>query len=170
MAARLPVQKTLASRLGGLLAFVYERMPVVTGLSAPSPDPTAPNALYDDPIGFALAKVGYPAVDPGSVVDADIGALPASLYYDFLDVAEWRLIQTTLGSFTLTDVTVQDGSESWAVLRKQFQDRADAIAARLGGILASGSVGFVMSTPTPRWGDAAEWSRQPGWPWYGYPR
>jgi hypothetical protein len=161
---RLDAEIALHGRWAGLLDFVYQR-PAEADRPIPStnrkvvPDASGPTELYNDPLGFAISLVGRPSATPNAITDSDVGAV-AGRWFMFLDLAEYRLIRSMLGSFTDIDQTDNGRTDSYARLADRAQERADNLMEQYKQFLtpfrggaSSGAIRFVPPTShVPRYG------------------
>ncbi len=135
--ALLDFQIYLRGQAAGLLDFVY---PPVNGISPtdPATAPTPPT-VYTGPIGWALANAGMPPANPFALAETDLTkAVTAGKFYLVADLAEYRLLANTLGSYVEPDETALDLSQSWGALRGQFAARVSELSKQLAPLLASG--------------------------------
>jgi len=87
------------------------------------------NADLNDPIGYALRKLGYSVASLTAVADADLAGLGADDTDALLDLAEYRLLESIVGNWDLADVTVLQRTERLGTLRPD--KRLEQLAAQL---------------------------------------
>ena len=73
------------------------------------------NADLMDPIRFAISQVGlaFPT-DPTSLADADISGLTEADFDEFLDYAEYRLLQNIIKNLPEVDVRIGHRQEEFS--------------------------------------------------------
>jgi hypothetical protein len=81
----------------------------------------------DDPIGWALRRVGITPADITSITDSDLTAVPVDDYDKLLDLAELRTLENVSGNLTLTDITA--GPQRQAL--NQIVDQVEKAISRL---------------------------------------
>jgi len=87
------------------------------------------NADLNDPIGYALRKLGYAVASITAVADADLAGLAVADIDALLDLAEYRLLESVVGNWNLADITVLARSEKLGALRPD--KRLEQLAAKL---------------------------------------
>lgn len=85
------------------------------------------NDDLDDPISWSLRENGYSVTSPLEPVDADIANVVEADYDQFLDLAEWRLVQNIIGNLDDTDERLGPSGQ-WA---SQFAKQMERYNARL---------------------------------------
>lgn len=146
---RLAVETELIDRVGGLLSFV--------GKSATA---TGANPNLTGAIAFACQLMDATPTTPGDVTDTDLQAVDPGRFFALCDLAEYRLIKSCLGNFTLTNEAAQDRRQDWATLRAQFAAQMDALGKQYAALLnprqaptrvGSGKLHFPVPN-TQHWG------------------
>jgi hypothetical protein len=84
---------------------------------------TGSNADLNSPLAAGLLTLGYTVADISNVSSAEVGAVEATLVRAFLDVAELRALENTLGNLDVVDLTVGPRKESLSQLSRQVQAR-----------------------------------------------
>lgn len=134
---RANVESILIRRCGKLLT--------AADLNGTTVDGT--NADLNDPLGYAIRKLGYTVTTPTSVADADVALVATSDYDACLDLAELRTLETVLNEvIRLVSVTVgphrEDLSDMAKALeamiarkRKQIQDEYGTFGTVTAGVI-----------------------------------
>jgi hypothetical protein len=148
---RFTAEQALYGRWAAFLVFVYQKhdssgalaitnVPVFPGGAvspqSPVPTPPLPVALYNDPIGLSLQSLGITPIDPSLIVDNDVFRVPPVRWFNFLDLAEYRLLRSTIGSFTDIEESAQDRSQNWTSLAERASNRADDLEKQYAALLA----------------------------------
>jgi hypothetical protein len=71
------------------------------------------NPDLNDPIGTALMRMGKSVSNISQVADTDLAGLSMDEVPEFLDRAELRLLESILGNYDLTDVSLGGRNESF---------------------------------------------------------
>lgn len=79
------------------------------------------NVDLNDPIGVAIVAVGGSVVSRVLVADADVATVATADYDEFLDIAEYRVLQSVLGNLANVDITVGPRSERLSQLAAQLE-------------------------------------------------
>lgn len=79
------------------------------------------NSDLNDPIGYALRRLGLSVADVTNVADSDLSAVDIDDYDIVFDVAELRAMQNILRQLTRVDTTAGPLSQSFGQLRKDVQ-------------------------------------------------
>jgi hypothetical protein len=124
-----------------------------TALDAASLDGTTingSNAALNDPLWYALDRLGYSVASISAVVDADIQAITSDDYAPFLDIAELRTLETVLNAATgLVDFSVGPRKESLSQfaerLEKTIQAKRQRVLQEYGDLFGSGFEGGTFS-------------------------
>ena len=137
---RADAEKVLIRRCGTALTAVS-----LDGITA-----TGANPDLNDPIWFALDKLGYGVVSISAVADPDVEAVTTEDYAVFLDLAELRTLETTLNAATsLVDITVGPRRESLGQLSERLEKLISAKRAvvykEYGDLFGSGLQGGTFS-------------------------
>ena len=140
---RAAIETALVSREGGLLSFLSK-----------STTSSGANADLTDSIGAGMQSLGYTCATPGTVLDADLSAVPDATFYTLVELAEYYLIRSLLNSFTETDESAQDRKQQWNAFAKRFQKTLDDLYEKNKGYINSRQnptlVGpALLSWPTP---------------------
>ena len=137
---RTDAEKVLIRRCGTALTAVG-----LDGATA-----TGANPDLNDPIWFALDRLGYGVVSISAVADPDIEAVSTEDYAPFLDLAELRTLETTLNAATsLVDITVGPRRESLGQLSERLEKLIAAkravIYREYGDLFGAGQEGGTFS-------------------------
>lgn len=84
------------------------------------------NTDLNDPIGYAVRRLGLTVADVTAIADADLSAVDTDDYDIVLDVAELRTLETILRNLTRVDTTAGPLSQSFGQLRKDVQTAIEA--------------------------------------------
>ena len=117
MATRTDVEVVLVKRAGALMAKAGMAVTVVGS-----------NADLDDPVAYALRQVGC----------ADVDGVASDDYDEFLDYAEYRLLENVLGNLTGVDTKLGPRSEMLSQLSRQVEAKMKRIENKLG--LSAGGI------------------------------
>ncbi len=91
------------------------------------------NPDLNDPIGWALLKLGIALTDLSIISDADVAALSSSQLSAFLDLAELRLLQSIYQSYMLVDVTVGPRSSQYNQIAERIAKAVETKKAQVVG-------------------------------------
>lgn len=116
------IQSELFARCGGLLNLIYGEGRA-DGQAPVSIDPNSQNPIYNGAIGFGMNLCDYPPAMPALIADTDMTFFVSGLYYQMIDLAEYRLIFNAVMNFTDPDETMADRSQSWNGLMNRYQAR-----------------------------------------------
>jgi hypothetical protein len=84
------------------------------------------NADLNDPIGYALRKLGYTVASITAVADTDLDDVATDDHDKLLDVAELRTLETILGNLDDVDLRVGPRDEAF----NQLADRLEKAIER----------------------------------------
>lgn len=111
--------------------------------------PIVTNEVFNDPLGFALRKLGLSVTNVTAVADADVTAVTDEDLDAFLDLAEVRLMQNILGMYDAVDIVVGPRQERLSQLRDGLETRIDKMSAKIsseygigGATLEAGTIGL----------------------------
>lgn len=110
---RANAEAILIKRLGPLLTEADLDGTTVTG-----------NADLNDPVGYALRKLGISVDDLTAIDDDDMAGLGSDDYDEFADLAELRALETINNSLTVVDISV-------GPRREELSQLADRVAKRI---------------------------------------
>lgn len=126
---RANVESILIKRVGTILD--------KAGLDGTTVDGT--NADLNDPIGYALRKLGYSVSDATAVADADLAGLATDDTDALLDLAEVRALESCLTAIlTIVSITVGPRKQEYSDMAKGLQS---LIARKQGRIDAEYGLG-----------------------------
>jgi hypothetical protein len=89
------------------------------------------NLSLNDPIGFAVRKLGLTVVNLANLGDGDLTAVPATDYDQLLDLAEYRTLESILGNLDDVNISVGSRSESLGQLSDQMEKKMERLAGRI---------------------------------------
>ena len=89
------------------------------------------NADLDDPLGWAVRRMGGTVADPVAVTDADLATIVGQSQQHLLDVAEYRLLESILTNLELVDISAGPRSESLGQLGARVEKRLQTLGDRL---------------------------------------
>lgn len=89
------------------------------------------NVDMNDPIGYALRRLGYAVASAVLVADSDLSGLVDDDLNAFLDLAELRCLETFLGNFDDVNIKLGPRSESFSDLRVQAERRANRLRSSI---------------------------------------
>lgn len=106
------------------------------------------NADLNDPMAMALIGMSLNPASPALLTDADISAVSADDWPQFLDQAELRLLETISGQIDFVDISVGPRSESLnqfsAMVDKAIERLKTRITQQYGTGLGSLSAGIIQ--------------------------
>jgi hypothetical protein len=107
------------------------------------------NFSLNDPIGFAVRKLGLAVANIASLADSDLAAVAANDYDRLLDLAEYRTLESILGNLDDVNISVGSRSESLGQLSDQVEKKMERLAGRIEreygmgvGSLSAGMIGL----------------------------
>lgn len=92
---------------------------------------TGANASLNDPIGYAVRRLGLTVANLASVADADLSGVSSDDYDQLLDVAEYRTLENILGNLDDVNITVGSRTEALGQLSDQVEKKMDRLAGRI---------------------------------------
>jgi len=108
---RANVEAILIKRVGALMTAVGLDGTTVAGT----------NADLNDPIGYAIRMVGGTTAAPALITDADVTTVATADYDEFLDIAELRALENTLGNLAYVDIKVGNRDEKLGQLSARLE-------------------------------------------------
>lgn len=127
---RANVEAVLVKRIGPLFTDL--------GLDGTTVDGT--NADLNDPIAYALQRLGYGVSDITNVTDTDLSAVTSDDYAALLDIAELRCLETAYNAAVyLVNITVGPRSEQ---LNQKAQGIEKMIAGKRDSIKSDYGIGY----------------------------
>ena len=105
--------------------------PILTTAGMDGTTDTGDNASLNDPIGYAIRKLGYTVAEVTSVADTDLVAIPEADIDALLDIAELRCLENCMGSLTLVDITVGERTERFSQLHTYVTARFAALKSKV---------------------------------------
>ena len=138
---RADAEEVLVSRLSGLLA--------AAGMAVTY---DGSNADLADPLAWALRRMGTDPASPVTVTDGDLSGLGAADYDDYLDLAEYRTLQTIQGHLAVVDITAGPRTEKLSQLAAQVKAMIEAKAASLAEYVTSVACGYIRLDLTDDYG------------------
>jgi hypothetical protein len=119
---RANAETILIRRVGKALA--------AAGLDGTTVDGT--NVDLNDPLGWACRQLGYAVDSPTAVDDDDLASVTDADLDQFLDMAEWRTLESALNAaLALVDTSVGPIRESLSQLAAGLEKRIARLEARL---------------------------------------
>lgn len=82
------------------------------------------NPDLNDPIGYAVRRLGGTVADPTNVADADLSGLASTDYDAGFDIAEWRALENLARGLRKVDTRVGPLSQSFSQLRRDVLQAA----------------------------------------------
>lgn len=145
---RANAEYMLIQRIGQVLAAVGRDGTTVNGT----------NADLNEPIWYSLQQLGYGVVDLTLVTDADVSAVASEDFAPFLDLAELRVLESSLASSViLVDISIGPRRESLSQLSDRLQKTIDArrkeIQSKYGDLFGSGLEGGSFSVSSQEDGE-----------------
>lgn len=104
---------------------------------------TGSNADLNDPLAWALRRVGGSTASVATVTDAELAAVGASSYDDFMDLAEYRTLQNILGNLDLVDITAGPRAEKLSQIARQVREMLKARESFAAGFVAPPTAGYI---------------------------
>lgn len=116
------IEIILARRVGAILT--------AAGLDGVTVDGS--NVDLNDPLGWACRQLGYSVADPTAVHDDDLASVTDSNLDEFLDLAEYRALESAhAAALTLVDTSVGAIRESLSQMAAGLEKRLERLSARL---------------------------------------
>lgn len=136
---RANVEAILIRRVGKLLTAADLNGTTMDGM----------NADLNDPIGYAVRRLGGTVASVVQVVDADLAGIASDDYDQLFDLAELRTLETIAGNLDDVDITLGPRSESLSQLASQVDKRIEKLAEKVQriygvdvGTLSAGVIGL----------------------------
>jgi len=79
------------------------------------------NADLDDPMSVGIISVGGTVTDRTTVADVDVATVTEADYDEFLDVTEYRLLQTIIDNLANVDIEVGPRNEKLSQLATRLE-------------------------------------------------
>ena len=86
-------------------------------------------------IRWAAGRLGLATADPIDVVDGDLSALDRAQYETFIELAEYKALETAWGNWAMYDQSLGSESQSLSQLRDAIQWRLDWLRKKLGPLI-----------------------------------
>lgn len=118
---RVHCEVVLIKRLGNLLTAAKLDGTTVNGT----------NQDLNDPLGYALRKLGYSVTEVAAVADADVAQVQADEYDQLFDLAELRCLRSIHGNLARVDLTVGPRSEKYSQLADRVGDRISVLSQQV---------------------------------------
>lgn len=116
------------------------------------------NADLNDPIGWALRRIGLTVITASLVTDADLASVTDAQLDEFLDLAEYRTLESVLGNLAAVDTKLGPRDEKLSQLASQIEKKltrlAKGLEAEYGYGIGTLSVG-VLTYDFAEHGEAA---------------
>ncbi len=142
---RANVEALVIRRVGKLLAAAGLDGATVSGA----------NADLNDPLGYAIRKLGYTVTTVNAVADADVALVTTADYDRLFDLTELRALENALGNYDAVNLRVGPRSEDLSQLGAQLQKMIDSkrtyIQNEYGVLLNKGQLKSIQ-VDTPRRG------------------
>lgn len=87
------------------------------------------NADLNDPIGWAIRRLGYSVVSIVLVADVDVASVGEAEYDEFFDYAEYRTLQNIRGNLALVDIRQGPQDLKYSQLAAQIGKMLDTMTA-----------------------------------------
>lgn len=133
---RYNIETILVHRCGKLMSFA--------GLSTTK---GTRNLDLNDPIGYGLRKTGYTVANPALVSDSDLANLSNDDLDQFLDIAEYRLLENIAGNLDSVDIRTGPYSENLSQIAAQLETRMNRLQMKIeneygigGGTFEGGTI------------------------------
>ena len=115
------------------------------------------NADLNDPIGWAVRRCGGTVSDFVAISDTDVATVGSTDYDKFLDLVEYRTLQSISGNLAVVDIKSGPFDEKLSQLVKQVEERlkrkAEQLKADYGFNVSFTGLGFRETDDT---GDTIE--------------
>lgn len=89
------------------------------------------NPDLNDPIGYAVRKLGGTVANPVNVADSDLAGIASTDYDAVFDIAEWRALENLLQGLRKVDTRVGPLAQSFSQLRRDVLDAAKEKRAQI---------------------------------------
>lgn len=86
-------------------------------------------------IRWAAGRLSLITADPIDVADADLAALDRAQYETFLELVEYKALETAWGNWAMVDQSLGSESQSLSQLRDALQWRLDWLRKKLGPLI-----------------------------------
>ena len=140
--SRANVEATLVSRTAKKMSLVG--FPVTSAGS---------NTSLNDPIGTALLKMGKSVLNFSQVADTDLLGISMDEVPEFLDRAELRLLESILGNYDITDISIGPRSESFNQIEASLEKAIAAKQAQINSTYGSLEAGSYITDQQARMDD-----------------
>ena len=101
------------------------------------------NDDLDDPLAWAVRRVGGSTADISTVTDAELAAVSTDDYDDFIDLAEYRTLRNILGNLDLVDISAGPRAEKLSQLADQVRVMLEAREAFVADFVAPLTAGYL---------------------------
>jgi hypothetical protein len=136
MATRAQIEELLLKRVGRWMAEVGMDNTTISGT----------NADIDDPLGFAIRRLGGSVANPVSVSDGDVSGIDGSEFDKLMDYAELRLLKNILGNMEFVDTSGLPMSMNNDQLGKRIQKRIDDLQQYIKDNYPADESGYTVQT------------------------
>ena len=131
---RAAAETILSNRVGPLMT-----------VAEMSLEPGEPES-FDDPLAWATRGVGGSTANYHTVTDAELAAVPSSVYDNLMNLAEYRLLKNLQGALNAVDITTGPRSEKFSQFMEQVQkmlDRLEPTIEALGVLSGTLTAGYI---------------------------
>jgi hypothetical protein len=125
----------MALTISSVEAVLAQRLSALVTLSAIST-----TVIYDDPIAWALRRLGYTTAAVGNATDGEVGVVTGGAVDALLDLAELRTLETLQQQIQRVTTKAGPVQENWNDLREALKvlvpEKRKAVSAMHGHLLA----------------------------------
>lgn len=100
------------------------------------------NGDLDDPLAWAVRRVGGSTANISTTTDAELAAVDAGDQDDLIDLAEYRTLRNVLGNLDLVDISAGPRAEKLSQLANQVRGMLEAREAFVADFVAPLRVGY----------------------------
>lgn len=101
------------------------------------------NADLDDPLAWAVRRVGGSTADISTATDAELAAVDVDDHDDLIDLAEYRVLRNVLGNLDLVDISAGPRAEKLSQLANQVRAMLEARESFVASFVTPLTAGYL---------------------------
>lgn len=133
----------MALTRANVVGIMLDRLEPLMSEAGMSTTDGATNADVQDPMAWAVRRMGYSTASPDTVTDAELTSVGDSDWDDYLDLCEYRLLKSIQGNLAVVDVQAGPRQEKLSQLQAQVASMIQRMIPFVQSIVRKPTAGYL---------------------------